>query len=154
MSHFTKLDKANVTDVEAFLQACAAMGMTRVLRNVEMQAWAVGDKPVRVDVCAHFPGNKYGIGLIKNARGTYDMVSDWSLTGSYLAPELRGSFPPGFPGTDGPGNSGHAACEAFRGRILRDVTSNAIVRRYSKQGFRAMVTEDEDHNLNVVLVRA
>lgn len=154
MSHFTKLEAAKVTDVEAFFAACRELGMTVQMKACEMRAWAAGDAPIEVDYCAKFPTSKYGIGLQRNARGSYDMVSDWSLTGCGLASEIRGKLPNGAGGTDGPGNPGHAFCEALRGRVLRDVTRHAIVAKYRAQGFRATVTEDDEQNLNVELVKA
>lgn len=154
MSHFAKLSKAIVTDVDAFLEACAKLGMIQVSRNVDMKAWDSEDKPVRVDVFAQIPGCQYGIGLIKNATGRYDMISDWSLTGSYLNGSITSKLPPGFPGKDGPGGTAFAACEALRGLVLRDVTQHTIARRYRRQGFRVQFTEDAERNITMKLTRS
>lgn len=155
MSHFTKLDKAQVRDVKAFLAVCLDMGMTEVQHNCEMRAWDREDAPVQVDVFAKLPGCQYGIGLIKNATGSYDMISDWSLTGASLPTAIKKKIPKyqQFPGKDLPGDAGEA-CDSLRGIVLRDVTRQTIVNTYTRQGFRATFAEDEKGNVNVRLRRA
>lgn len=154
MSHITRLDKAQIKNVSAFIAACAELGMIRVERNTQMKAWDSSDSAVAVEVACFFESSQYGIGLIKNANGSYDMVSDWSLTGHQFPAAIKKQFPSGFYGKDGAGGTGFAACEALRGRMLRDTAKHTLVATYRKQGFRVAVTEDENHNLNVRMTRA
>lgn len=153
MSHFSRLEKARVTSLEAFLAAMAELGMTQVSHNVEIRAWDTNDAPVRVDVFAQIPGCKYGVGLIREDSGFYSMISDWSLTGASLPKAVKAKLPPGFPGTDGEGNPGFKACEALRGLALQTTTKHAIIAKYRRMGFRATVSEDAERNLNISLER-
>lgn len=158
MSHFTKLDKANVVDAEAFIAAAAELGLTVVERNVEMRAWDTDDAPVHVDICCRFPGKKgdgaakYGIGLIKNGK-QYEMVSDWALTGFYLPKNIQAKLPTGFPQKDGPGGGAYAACEAFRGLTLQLTSKHTLIANYRRQGFVARAVEDANKNIQLTLTR-
>jgi len=130
MSHFTKLDKANIIDKDAFLKACKDLGIVKVIHNAEIKDFYGGK--TKVDVAASI-GN-YSIGLQKRADGMYDMVADWwGVRG-----ELHGAYK-----TD----------EELQDMILKHTTKNTIVSKYSKMGYRASVTEDADQNIQVELVK-
>jgi hypothetical protein len=129
MSHFTKLDKANIIDKDAFVKACKDLGITKVAHNVEIKDFY--GKKIKVDVAVTV-GN-YSIGLQKRADGKYDMVADWwGIRG-----ELRG----------------YKTDEELQDMILKHTTKNTIISKYSKMGYRANVTEDEEQNVQVELVK-
>lgn len=134
MSHFTKIDRANIVDAEAFIAACEELGYTNVKRNAQIKDYY--GKEMRVDVAINC--GRYDIALVKNADGNYDMVADWwGVRGSGLPDRLKGCS------TD----------EDLQNTILRHTTKHTIVSRYKRQGFRAMISEDEEQNLHVELTR-
>lgn len=134
MSHFTKIDRANIIDTVAFASACKELGFVDVRKNVEITDFY--GKRITVDVAIKC--GKYDIALQKNKAGTYDMVADWwGVRGSNLPDKLKKC----------------RSDEDLQNMILKHTTKNTIVNRYKRQGFRATVREDEDENLHVELAR-
>lgn len=134
MSHFTKLDRAKIKDADAFVKACAELGLTSVQRNVAIRDFY--GKQIDVDVAVK--AGEYDLALKKNAEGSYDMVADWwGVRGSGLL--TRKDI------------KNDADLQDF---LLRTTTKHTIVSKYRSQGFHASVTEDENQNINVVLQRA
>lgn len=136
MSHFTKLSKAQISNVDAFIQACADLGFTEVKRNCKIKDY-VG-KEIEVDVAVNC--GRYDIALQMNKEtGKYDMVADWwGIRGVLQAgknPDIK---------TD----------SDLQDYLLRHTTKHTIVNKYRRQGFRAEITEDEKYNLNITLSRA
>lgn len=138
MSHFTKLAKAQITDVDAFIAACADLGLTEVMRDAKIKDFY--GKEITVDVA--IKTGKYSIALQKNEQGKFDMISDWWGVRGDLAssPVLN--------------QQGIRNDADLQDAILRHTTKNTIIQRYKRLGFRASVEEDDDHNLTVNLVRA
>ena len=136
MSHFTKLDRAQITSADAFIKACKDLGFTEIQRDVTIKDYY--GKSIKVDVAVK--AGKYDIALQKNESGKFDMVADWwGVRGA--APELMRKAK-----INGDGD--------LQDYLLRHTTKHTIVERYARQGFRADVTEDAKQNLNVVLTRA
>lgn len=137
MSHFTKLDKAQITDAEAFIKACADLGFTEVSRNCKIKDFY--GKQIDVDVSVK-TGPRYSVALQKGENGKYDMVADWW--------GIRGEMENSDMAKHGIRNDSE-----LQDALLRHTTKHTIISRYGREGFRATVTEDEENNLNVSLVR-
>lgn len=137
MSHFTKLDSAQITDVNAFILACAGLGFTEVRRNVEITDYFKAKRTA--DVAIRMPGGGYDLALVKNGSGKYDCIADFWGIRMQLMSSKQGTYP-----TD----------QSLQQRLVRDTTRHAIVERYKRDGFRATVSEDDQGNLNLELVRA
>lgn len=135
MSHFTKLAKAKITNVDAFISACAELGFTEVNRDCKIKDYA--GKEIQVDLAVKC--GKYDLGLTKNETGGYDVQADWW----------------GIRGVLNQGQHGDIRTDSdLQDFILRHTTKHTIVNKYRRQGFRAEVTEDKDKNLNIKLSRA
>ena len=131
MSHFTKIDRANIVDVNAFISACKELGLTDVKQNIQIKDFY--GQMMKVDVAIKC--GRYDIALKKNQAGTYDMVADWwGCRGSHQKFQ-------GLTDSD------------IQDLILKHTTKNTIVNRYKKMGFRASVTEDANQDLQIELVR-
>ena len=144
MSHFTKLDKAKVTDVDAFVAACADFGFTEVTRNVEIKDYAGRVEKVDVSVKT---GRKYAVALKRNSEGSYDLIADWW--------GVRGELGQAACKKHGvTASSMEKADSEMVDAVLRHTTKHAIITKMRRQGWRAQVDEDESHNLNVRLMRA
>jgi len=159
MSHFSTVKGTKVIDPEAFIKAMAELGMTEVKRDTTIRAWASGDKAEKVELFCSLPGQKYGVGLRK-VGSHYEMISDWSLTGSSLPMTAKAKIPhhSQFPGEDlWVAKEGHGvarqACDEFRGLAIQLTTRHTILRKYSKQGFMAKVTTDSKNNIVIKLTR-
>ena len=134
MSHFTKIDRANIIDVTAFIAACKELGFNDVKQNTTIKDFY--GQSMNVDVAVKV--GKYDIALKKNSNGTYDMVADWwGIRGTGLSAKFKGCF------TDA----------EVQDMILKHTTKNTIINKYKKLGFRASVVEDAEQNLQVELVR-
>jgi hypothetical protein len=125
LSHFTKLSKAQVTSVEAFIAACAELGLKDVRKNAKSKDYygkeILADAAVRVT-------DKYDIAIVKGVKkGRYDIVADWW---------------------------GIKKDQAFQDRLLQLTTKHTIIEKYRRLGFRASVKEDSEKNLTVNLVRS
>jgi len=137
MSHFTKLDRCNIIDAEAFVAACQELGFLAIRQNVEIRDYY--GQTMQVDIAINC--GRYDIALKKNAAGTYDLVADWwgvMGSGNKLPEKLR------------------AACRSeaeLQNMLLKYTTKHTIISRYKRQGFRAIVKEDAEQNLHVELVR-
>ena len=137
MSHFTKIDKAEIVDAKAFSAACEELGFEGIKFDVEITDYYKNKITVEVAV----PVGKYDIALQKNERSTYDMVADW--WGVLLQREQL------------PEKAKKCRSESdLQNLLLKYTTKHTIVRKYKKQGWRARVTEDEEENLNVELQKA
>jgi hypothetical protein len=166
MSHFTRVKEARVTSVEAFIKACAELGMTIVKRTgAVVRPWDRNDASIKVDVFCGYPEDnkfdacstpksQYGIGLQKNDDGSYDMVSDWALTGYCLPREiLKGIEHAGqFPQKDQPGQA-RVACDELRGLTKGLVTKHTIASKYAAQGFMVQETKLDDGSIKLRLSR-
>lgn len=138
MSHFTKLERANITDKTAFVAACKELfGFVSVKENVEIKDFY--GKTMKVDLA--FSTGKYHIALKKNESGKYDMISDWWGVRGEMTAEMKARM-------------GGMNDADLQNAILRLTTKHAIVQKYRKLGFRADVREDANHNIDVKLTRA
>jgi len=134
MSHFTKIDKANIVDVKAFASACEELGFTGIKFDVEITDY-FGSK---ITVCVAVPIGRYDIALQKNSNDTYDMVADWwGVMREKLPSQIKNC----------------RTEEDIQNLILKHTTKNTIVNNYRRQGYRASVREDEEENLHVELSR-
>ena len=89
MSHFTKIDRANIIDTNAFIAACQELGLTGVSQNVEIKDYY--GKMMKVDVAIKV--GKYHLALKKNENGTYDMIADWwGVRGAGLPEKFKNCF--------------------------------------------------------------
>jgi len=138
MSHFTKLDKAKIIDPDAFVKACEDLGFDQVTKGSKIKDFY--GKQIDVDVACKAESNKYSIALQKNEAGQYDMVADWWGIRTKLPEKAK--------------NQGIKTDSDLQDALLRHTTKHTIVRQYKRQGFRAQVTEDQDHNIKVRLQRA
>lgn len=134
MSHFTKLDKANIVDAASFIAACQELGLTNVKQNVEIKDFY--GQTMKVDVAIKC--GKFDIALKKNANDTYDMVGDWwGIRGSGLSGKLKG-----LTEVD------------IQNMLLQYTTKHTIINRYKKQGYQVQgYKEDEQGDLQYELVK-
>jgi len=137
MSHFTKLSKAKITSVEAFILACAELGFTSVRHDVEIKDMVGASMRVAVAVKA----GKWDIALVENGSGKFDMVADWYGVRWAMDEETRK-------------RTRSVSDEGLQDALLRLTTKYAIIQRYKKQGFRAVIGEDAENNITVKLTRA
>ena len=114
------------------------MGFSEVVKNAKIKDYY--GKEINVDVACRLPGAKYEIALQKNENKKYDMVCDWW--------GIRRSLP------DACKNQGINNDSDLQDAILRHTTKHTIIRKYKRDGFRAEVTEDENHNIRLKLTRA
>lgn len=134
MSHFTKLDVAQIVDADAFEAAAKELGF-KTSRNCIAKSYH-GRNSLECDVAVHMiPGDD--IALTKNKDGKFDMQADWSYMGSSM---IRGTQ--------------FKTVKDLQDRLVQLTAKHTIVQRYKRQGFRADVSEDENQNLNVTLTRA
>jgi hypothetical protein len=166
MSHFTRVKDTKVTNVEAFVKACAELGLTEVKRTKAIvRPWEAGDPSIEVDIFCGYPKgsgfdacgtprDRYGIGLQRNDDGSYDMVADWSLTGYCLKEELQKKIDhrDQFPGKDEPGDA-RVACEELRGMAKALTTKHTIKQAYSSQGFMVSEVTQKDGSIKLTLTR-
>lgn len=137
MSHFTKLEKAKITDVPAFVKACRELFPDAQVKEKAEARGYMGNK-MKADVVV--TGLNYDFALTRNSDGSFDMTADWwGLRGDLRKRKLCGKF---------------KRDEDLQNFLLRTTTKNAIVDRYAAQGFTATVLEDEQENLNVTLERS
>lgn len=161
MSHFAEVKDTKVVSQEAFIAACAEMGMAVVERGVRIRPWASSDEAVAVDLFCHYQGSKYGIGLVRAAGGGHwSMVADWSLTGHGLPDAMKARLPHAhqFPGEDREvAVEGHgvarAACDEFRGLAKQLVNKHTLVAQYRRQGFTARTVQQADGSVKLTLTR-
>lgn len=124
MSHFTKIDRANIVNVDAFVSACQDLGFKEVRRNVEIKDY-FGAK-IMVDVAIRH--GQYDIALKKNDTGTYDIVADWwGLRQVGFSDKLK-----------------NLSDEDIQNMLLKHTTKNTIVAKYKAQGWRATIREEND----------
>lgn len=135
MSHFTQLDKAKITDADAFIKACKELGFGEAQKNVKIKDYY--GKEITVDVAVSC--GKYHLAIVKNKEGKYDATADWWGVRT-KNPELMGKL-------------NIKTDSDLQDAILRHTTKHAIMNKYRALGFRATVTEDEEQNLNMKLVR-
>jgi hypothetical protein len=124
MSHFTKLSKANVVDPNAFVKACAELGLTEVRKNCDIKDFT--GKSEHVDVACRAPGARYDVAARRNQSGAYDLVADWWGHRTSCGTKLSGL-----------GND-----LEVQNAVLRLTTKHTILDRYAKRGFRAAVREE------------
>lgn len=138
MSHFTKLDRAQIGNVEAFVAACADLGFDKVTHDAPIKDYY--GKKLTATVAVNT--GKYDLALVPSEKneGKYDMVADWWGVRGELGQradkfKIR---------TDGD----------LQDYLLRHTTKHTIVNKYRRDGFRATVTEDANQNMTVKLTRA
>lgn len=136
MSHFTKLDKAQIGNVDAFIKACAQLGFDQVSRGAKIKDYY--GKQIDADIAVKC--GKYDLALVKNESGKYDMIADWW--------GVRGVM-----GNEAPKHKINNDTD-LQNYLLRHTTKHTIMDTYRRQGFRADVTEDANQNLNLKLSRA
>ena len=139
VSHFTKLDKANIVSPEAFKLACKELGFDHIVNEGEVESYD-GSKVKAVAVAKKAASSRYGVGLVKNATGKYDMLSDWWGVRCYDKPSRLTEL-------------GCMSDSDIQNAILRTTTKHTILLNYRRQGFMASVKEDQQHNITVTLQR-
>lgn len=139
MSHFSRLDKAQIADPKAFGAACKELGFTEIAENTTIRDYA--GKTVNVNIAAKAPGARYEVALVKNGSGKFDMVADWW---GIRQERYR------YPGVIDESCSNDADVQ---NALLRTTTKHAIVSQYRRQGFMARVTVNKDQSINVSLTR-
>jgi len=138
MSHFTKLEKANIVSQDAFLAACEELGLNEVIKNTTIKDYFGNSSKVDVAVKV----GSYHIGLVKNDAGTYDMIADWwGVRGSQLRGKLKEALGSSYSEED------------IQDCMLRYTTKHTITKKYKKMGFRINVQEDENKSLIVNMTR-
>ena len=142
MSHFTKLDQANITDKAAFIKACQELGLTDITTKSDRERTSPRIRGYHgntqaVDVAVRLEG-LYDVGLVQGEKGRWDMVADWTMM----------SVPKGIVGAVG-GTSGRDLSNA----LLRLTTKHTLVATYRRQGFVARVVEDAEKNIQLTLTR-
>ena len=139
MSHFTKLDKANIVDPDAFIKACKELGFDQVARDAKTKDYY--NNEITADVVCKQMGGRYDLALTKSEEGNYyDCQADWWGIRKELPSEC--------------GNQGIKNDQDVQDAILRHTTKHTIIRKYKKMGFSAHVKEDENNNIQVKLQRA
>lgn len=136
MSHFTKLDKANITNKDAFIAACKELGLTDIETNAKITAWDRSSQTVDVAVRAK---TGYDIGLKKGEGKRWDLISDWSMM--HLPETLKKQV------------GGYGRGQDLANRLVQLTTKHTVIADFRRQGFVARVTEDEKRNLHVTLTR-
>lgn len=136
MSHFTKLDRAQIVDAEAFIKACADLGLTDVHRDVQIKDFY--GKTMKADVAVKT--GRYDLALVKNESGKYDMVADWWGVRGERSQQMK--------------DAKIISDNDLQDYLLRHSTKHTIISRYRRQGFRAEIREDENQNMTVKLTRA
>ena len=124
MSHFTKLDRAQIKSADAFIKACADLGFVQVKRDAQMRGYAGNTQ--KADVVASHPSCAYDVGLAKSGTG-FDLIGDWW--------GIRRTVPD---------------CE---NAFVRLTTKHTIIDTYRRQGFMAQVKTDAQNNIVVTLSR-
>lgn len=137
MSHFTKLDKADITDPKAFVAAAQELGFDGKVEE-DTQLRGFDGNTLKADVAIRC--KKYDLGIVKNERGRYDMIADfWGLRMQGLPEKLQ--------------NMGVSTDEGIQHALLRTTTKHSLMSTYKRKGFMARVQEDEKHNITVTLTR-
>lgn len=137
MSHFTKLDKAQVRDKKAFIKAAQELGFEgKVTENAEIKDFY--GKRETVDVAIKV--GSADLGLKKDVKtGRFDMVADFWGIRRNLSSEQREKF----------GGSESDIQDA----LLRKTAKHDIISNYRRQGFTARVKENADNSINITLTR-
>jgi hypothetical protein len=133
MSHFTKLEKANIVDADSFIEACRELGLTNVKTNVTIKDYYGAEQ--HVDVAVNV--GRYDIALVKNGD-KYDLTGDWWGVQRCELPQRL------------------AACRSeseLQDLILQRTTAHTVASRYRRQGYRVNMWEDEEQNLQIDLTR-
>jgi len=137
MSHFTKIDQANIVSINAFVAACIELGLITSLTSVRKSIMIKDYYGHTMSADVAVPVGKYDIALVKNSQGTYDMIADWwGVRTQKLPDKLR-------------------ACRSdddLQHILLRYTTKHTIIDRYRAQGWQAKVKEENDE-LKVELIR-
>jgi hypothetical protein len=134
MSHFTKLESANIVSAKAFEAAVRELGFTNIKHNSTTTDYY--GKTIEADVVASGAG-KYDVALKKNGEGKYDMLADW--WGIRTHNNMKE-----FAGLDDRG---------IQNKILRHTTKHTIVDKYRREGYRASV-QDDGKQLRIQLSKA
>lgn len=125
MSHFTKLEKANIVDPKAFIAAAKELGFTEIKEKAKMRGYM--GSTMQADVVVAQPTGRYDVGIVKNGS-KYDLIADWWGVG-----QLQGT----------------RGADAF----LRLTTKHTLINQYRRQGFLARVSEDVSRNITLTLTR-
>lgn len=153
MSHLVKMSSANIVDPEAFIKACAELGLTEVRRNVEIMSYY--KETILADVAIRC--GTYDLALVKNQSGKYDVVADWYGVASTLQSMGKDKLIGGDPKKSilATYTAHHwTVDENLQNFLVRHTTKHTIVNKYRRLGFRADVREDDNKNLTVTLQRA
>jgi hypothetical protein len=125
VSHFTKL-KTQIKSIDAFIAACAELGLTQVSRNAEIVDFY--GKKIIADVSVKC-GDRYDVALVRNGNA-YDLTADfWAI-------RRTGKFPK------------QQTNEELQNRFLQLTTKHDVIANARRQGLRvASATEDEEGNV-------
>jgi Protein of unknown function (DUF1257) len=136
MSHFTKseLGIADIDDAEAVLEE---LGAKNVRRNSTVRAH--DGTTLKVELAGDF--GRYGVGLTKNANGTYDLVSDWWGVRQFLTPQMVAKL------------KGKHDDASIANMIAGQSAVRTIKRTFGAKGFNVVVNETADGAIDIDLVR-
>lgn len=73
MSHFTKVEQANIVSKEAFVKAAEEMGY-KIKADGMIRGW--NGRTTKMDVGVSCPEQEYDFGIKKNAKGTFDLIAE------------------------------------------------------------------------------
>lgn len=136
MSHFTTNSRANIVDKAAFIAAMRELGFTDIKENATLKGY--NGNTMRVDVAAHI--GDYGIGIVKNKEGKYDMVADWWGIRTNARPK---EFDKAL--------GRNIIDEDVQDCVLRYTTKHTIVSKYKKLGYSCQSVADEKGNIQVTM---
>lgn len=124
MSHYTKLERANIIDPKAFIAAAKELGFHEIVENGIARGYQGATE--KMDVVARHPGCKYDVGIKKNGK-TFDLIADWWGV-RQTVPDAENAF-------------------------VRLTTKWTIIAQYRKLGFTPRITEKADKSLHIELSR-
>lgn len=137
MSHFTKLDKANIKSPQAFIEACKELGLTNIKENNVITDYYGNKTTAAVSVKV----GEYDIGLQENDAGNFDMIADWwGVRKQNLPGEMTSKMK-------------SKTEDEIQNCMLRYTTKHTITARYKKAGYKVNVSENEDRSLVVNLTK-
>lgn len=125
MSHFTKVEGAQIVSKDSFIEAVKELGFKDIKENAPIRGWD-GNKEV-CDVAVRVPDCKYDFGIKRSADGKrFDLIAE-----SFMRHEKPGLL----------------------GKVVQTTTKRYIVAQYRRQGFAARVSDGTDGKIVVTLTR-
>jgi hypothetical protein len=124
---------------KAFEEAAKELGFKHIEHNKTIKDWA--GEGINAEVIASKEANsRYGVGLVKNSSGKYDMVADFWGIRCYDKPSRLTEL-------------GCMSDADIQNALLRTTTKHTIVMNYRRMGFMAQVKNNADQSITVTLQR-